>query len=224
MAAFPGLAIGLGVLLCLAYSHREQFWRDIRARKSSEATPTQAVVHLRTEGVNHRIEAKELHEVDASADAAQIGSIRVRVVSAALEPIGPATTSTRRARPEKRLVVRLRISNAGASQVEHYQGWNSFTRGSGDDRLCLSDELGRTIRPQTETPVGTSKAIKTADIPPGKWIDDFVVFEIPASRPNELRLELPGGAIGSKEKLSFRIPNTMLQNSGDGPPGRVRIK
>ncbi|CAN5143724.1 hypothetical protein BH10PLA2_BH10PLA2_29450 [soil metagenome] len=224
LAAVPATVVGFGILASLTYSHHAELLQSVRTARPVEATPAQAVVHLRTEGVNRRIETKEQTWIDAESDAAQVGNIRVRVVSAALESVGPVNAVPRRIRPEKRLVIRLRISNTGASKLEHYKGWNEFTRGSGEDRLRLRDESGKTIRPQYETSIGSSKVIKDADIPPEKWIDDFLIFEVPATRSKELRLELPGAAIGSKDTLSFRIPYSISQRPGDQPSGTPRIK
>ncbi len=223
-AAYPALAVGLGVLICLAYSHRQAFSHGSKPGRGSEAVAGQALVHLRTEGVSRQIEPKDVEWVDASTDAFQSGNIRVRVASAGLEAVGPTNLPTRPARPEKRLVVRLRVSNAGASQIEHYRGWNGFLSDPAYPGLRLRDDQGYVLRPKSDLPANLSKMIKNAEIPPEKWVDDLLVFEIPPSRTSALRLELPGAAIGSKDKLLFRIPNAMIQHLADGPAGKSKGK
>ena len=223
LAAYPGLAIGTGVLIFLAYANRDAFSRSLMTGRSSEAVTGQALVHLRTEGVSRQIEPKDVEWVDASTDAAQVGNVRVRVASAALEAVASNAPSTRPARPEKRLVVRLRVSNAGASQVENYKGWNGFLSDATETGLLLRDEQGRILRPKSETPTSNSRIIQNAEIPPEKWVDDLLVFETPASRGSDLLLELPGAAIGSKDKLRFRIPNAMILHLAEAA-GKPRIK
>jgi hypothetical protein len=223
-AAYPGLAIATGVLISLAYSHWPLILPGSKAARRPEAVAGQALVHLRTEGVSRQIETKDVEWVDANTDAAQTGNVRVRIASAAVEAVGPTGPSTRPARPEKRLVVRLRVSNAGASQVEHYQGWNAFLNDSATASVQLRDEQGHVLRPKPEMPVNPGKTVKNAEIPPEKWVDDLLVFETPPARTSDLRLELPGAAIGSKDKLLFRIPRAMIQRPADGPAAKPRIK
>jgi hypothetical protein len=223
-AAFPGLAVATGVLICLAYSHWPLILPGSKAARRPEAVTGQALVHLRTEGVSRHIETKDVEWVDANTDAAQIGNVRVRIASAAVEAVGPTGPAIRPARPEKRLVVRLRVSNAGASQVEHYQGWNAFLNDPASAGVQLRDEQGHVLRSRSEMPINQSKTVKNAEIPPEKWVDDLLVFETPPGRTSDLRLELPGAAIGSKDKLLFRIPRAMIQKPADGPAAKPSIK
>jgi hypothetical protein len=170
--------------------------------------------------VARRIEPAPAGWIDAAADAAQLGNVRVRVASVGLEPVEPVRPDASRTRPEKRLVVRLRVSNAGASRAEHYRGWNGFLGDPAYGVVLLRDDLGNQLRPSSRTPAAAGKKIQHAEIPPEKWVDDFLVFEAPASRPNALQLQLPGDAVGSKEKLLSRIPADRIHHLFDGPAAK----
>jgi hypothetical protein len=206
-AALPGLAVGLIVLLILAGSHLGALAGSRSKESSSAATGPPALVHLRTEGVAHRIEPKQETWIDAASDAAQVGTVRVRVASVTLEPPGKAIASSRLPLPERRLVIRVRVSNAGASRVAHYRGWNGASAG-----LLLRDEQNRELRFKPGAAREGGKFVGMADIPPEKWVDDDLVFEAPGSSRDSIRLELPGAAIGSEEKLFFNIPSSMIQH------------
>jgi hypothetical protein len=208
LAAFPGLAVALGVLAMLALSSRDFLFRGKTREGSSPAAGPSSLVHLNAAGVTHRVEPKEEAWVDASADAAQFGYVRVRVAAVTLEVPGPAKSTARSAPAEKRLVIKLRVSNTGATQVLHYKGWNAEKTG-----LQLRDDQGREIRFKAVAKRGSGKFVARADIPPEKWIDDELVFEPPSSLKNALQLELPGSAIGREDKLQFRIPSGMIQQS-----------
>lgn len=213
LAALPGLAVALGVLTMLAVAHRDVLARSKVRDNVSPASGPAALVHLHSAGVTQRIEPKEDAWVDASADAAQFGYVRVRVAGVTLESPGPPTPAARPTLLEKRLVIRLRVSNAGASQVVHYQGWNGNKAG-----LQLRDDQGRELRLKPTTRRGPGKFVAQADIPPEKWIDDDLVFEVPNSPRNALRLELPGSAVGRDDMLQFRIPGSMIQQRVGNTP------
>jgi hypothetical protein len=213
LAALSGLVVAAGVLAMLAISNRDFLRRGKARENASPASGPATLVHLNATGVTQRIEPKEDAWVDASTDAAQFGSVRVRVASVALELPGPTGTAGRSGLREKRLVIRLRVSNAGASQVVHYQGWNGAKSG-----LLLRDDQGREVRLKSTAKRGPGKFLAAADIPPEKWIDDDLVFEVPSSAKYGMRLELPGSAIGREDKLQFRIPSGMIQQRTASTP------
>ncbi len=142
------------------------------------------------------------------------------VASAALENLHPAKHSARTPLSEKRLVIRLRVSNAGASRLVHYAGWNAEDPSAADAGLHLRDDRGQEILAKVDAKNSFGKRVQKAEIPPEKWVDDLLVFEAPTSNTPWLRLELPGAAIGAQSKLQFQIPSTMIQNKTEKAHGK----
>jgi hypothetical protein len=148
--------------------------------------------------------------VDASKDAVQQGDVRVRLVSAGVEPVELKESSGKKRFGEKCLVIKLRISNAGAGQLIPYSSWDQSR--SADPALVpvLHDAGGknyplRVFEPGQEA-VGH---VSTWSIAPGKFVDDILVFEAVA-RVEFLRLELPCQAFQEDDTIRLQIPGRMI--------------
>jgi hypothetical protein len=215
LAAALGLIVGTGVLAVAGYQS-VVFWRATSGDDPLAPAGAQAVVHLRGHGVERHLEPKEAEWVDASRDAIQQGDVRVRVAAVALETLAPAA---RGLPSERRLVIRLRVSNAGADRLVPYAGW-----GTADAGPRLRDDQGRVYPSTPPTGRESARPVGRAEIPPEKWVDDVLVFEAPAARTGPLRLELPGPATGAEGKLQFLIPRAMVRNGPAAAPGGPRPK
>jgi hypothetical protein len=161
--------------------------------------------------------------VDAGTNAAQQGDVRVRLISIAVGPVdfkeAPGTAGSKGASPkptskrqrEKFLIVKLRISNAGASRLIEYAGWNHPSPNPEAGLLSLRDAGGKEyslkVFPPGKEVVGQ---VSRASIPPTKWVDDVLVFEAPTGRVEFLRLELPGDIVGNKSNFRLQIPGRMI--------------
>ncbi len=167
----------------------------------------QAVVHLHDQGVQNYVGRKEDDWVDAGRDAAQVDDVRVRVVGVAVETLAPAERSARRPPAERRLVVRLRVSNAGGDRLVPYAGWGTMA----DAGPTIRDETGRVYPARPHTGRESGKPVTRAELPPEKWVDDVVVFDAPGARTGALQLELPGRAVAVEGPLRFLIPRAMIR-------------
>jgi hypothetical protein len=162
--------------------------------------------------------------VDVGTNAAQQGDVRVRLISIAIgpvdfkEPPGPAgkslgaSSKSGQKRPrEKYLIIKLRISNAGAGRLIEYAGWNHPSPNPEAGLLSLRDAAGKEyslkVFPPGREVVGQ---VSRASIPPTKWVDDVLVFEAPTGRVEFLRLELPGDIVGNKSNFRLQIPGRMI--------------
>jgi hypothetical protein len=149
--------------------------------------------------------------VDASKDAVQQGDVRLRVVSAGVKPLELKDSSGKKRLGEKCLIIKLRISNAGAGQLIQYSGWDQS--GSADQGLLPSvhDSHGKNyvlkvFEPGQEV-VGH---VSQWSIAPGKWVDDILVFEALSTRVEFLRLELPCQAFQETGTIRLQIPRRMI--------------
>jgi hypothetical protein len=159
--------------------------------------------------------------VDAGTNAVQHGDVRVRLISINIGPVdfqeasGPQKGSSPRPaqkRPgEKYLVIKLRISNAGAGQLIQYISWSHPSPQPESGVVSLRDVGGKQY-PLKFFPPGRDVVgqVTNASIPPSKWVDDVLVFAPPTGRVEYLRLELPAEAAGSKGSFRLQIPGRMI--------------
>jgi len=166
----------------------------------------------------------ETEWVDAGTNAAQQADVRVRLISIAVGPVdfkeppgsagksqGASTKSVQKRPREKYLIIKLRISNAGAGRLMEYAGWNHPSPNSEAGLLSLRDARGKEyslkVFPPGREVVGQ---VSRASVPPTKWVDDVLVFEAPTGRVEFLRLELPGDIVGNKSNFRLQIPGRMI--------------
>jgi hypothetical protein len=166
----------------------------------------------------------ETEWVDAGTNAAQQGDVRVRLISIAVGPVyfkeppgsagksqGASTKSGQKRPREKYLIIKLRISNAGAGRLIEYAGWNHPSPNPEAGLLSLRDAGGKEyslkVFPPGKDVVGQ---VSQASIPPTKWVDDVLAFEAPTGRVEFLRLDLPGDIVGNKSNFRLQIPGRMI--------------
>jgi hypothetical protein len=168
-----------------------------------------AVISLSgTSGFRRAAEGEALW-VDASRDALHHGDVRLRVSSATVGPAAFEPIHGRRPPGDRCLVIGLRITNAGIGRKINYT--NGGDPASARDRPILRDNQGKSY---PEKVFGAGWVVKgratTASIPPGKTLDDLLVFEAPPASIDHLRLELPGSAFGADGQLRMEIPRQMI--------------
>ena len=158
--------------------------------------------------------------VDAGRNAVQQEDVRVRLVSATIRPVEVKDLSGKKRFTEKCLVIKLRISNAGAGRLIQYSGWDQTTSGDDSAHPLVYDPAGNTYAMKVFEPgqevVGH---VSSASIPPGKWVDDVLVFEPVPPRVEFLRLELPWKPLGMEGKVRLQIPARMITTKTGKKPG-----
>jgi len=122
-----------------------------------------------------------------------------------------------------RLIVTVCVENVGAMRPVGYRCWGLYSGTVRDVKLV--DDQGKSYRPTAI--VSQRSAVES--IPPGKVFEDTLLFEPPAKAAKQLRLELPGSAIGLDQPLRFEIPVKMVEvaseampdvaDAASGPPG-----
>lgn len=150
------------------------------------------LVHLNARGAGKReAEAGPDEWVDLSRDAFQQGDVRLRLVSVLVR----AAPRVRRAPPIRDLVIGLRITNVGIERRIPYAGWSTAE---------LIDEEG--IRYRSKGMAAPAAQL----LPPGKYVNEVLVFEAPRTGGGRLRLELPGSGVGLAGPLRLEIPERMI--------------
>ena len=207
------LALGLGIFAV---------FRD-PDDKSLEKRLTQVPLHNPKVSASSQGNASDETEwVDAGTNAAQQDDVRVRVTSVVIGPVdfkeppgaaGKSQASLKAAQKkrEKYLIIKLRISNAGAGRLIEYASWSHPSTKLEAGRVSLRDSAGKEhplkVFPPEKEVLGQ---ISKSSIPPTKWVDDVLVFEPPSGRVEFLRLELPGESVGNKSNFHLQIPGRMI--------------
>ena len=146
--------------------------------------------------------------VDASQDALHLGDVRLRVRSAVVGLVELEPNKGKKTPAVRGLTVGLRLTNAGLTRKISYTGWGGD---SPDAKPILRDDNGKSYAPKT-FPSGwiVKGRANDAAIPPGKSLDDTLVFEPPPATIRYLHLELPASAAGVNGKLQMELPRAMI--------------
>jgi hypothetical protein len=179
-----------------------------------------AAISLSGGGGLRRATGREIVWVDASHDALVHGDVRLRVSSAAVEAVKFVPVQGKAPPSARGLVIALRITNAGIERNLNYTSWGDspppqqsrFLGPPPPDGPVLRDNQGKAYATKA-FPAGWAVKGKaaSASIPPGKMLDDVLVFEAPPPDIKFLRLELPASAVGAAGRLHMEIPRQMIE-------------
>lgn len=148
--------------------------------------------------------------IDSRAGGWAGGDFRVSVRSAYAGPldlVGP--DGAKRQARDRYLRIHVRVKNGGFKGPLDLTGWAA---GADPDGPRLTDPAGKVYKAKRVDggwePAGFER--KPAAISPGNAADVLLLFEPPplGKRANidYLRLELPGGPVGSPDPIKFRVP------------------
>jgi hypothetical protein len=158
-------------------------------------------------GLRHAAEGEVLW-VDASRDALHHGDVRLRVSSATVGPASFEPVVGKKPPGDRCLVIGLRVTNAGIARKITYAGWGGTQT---QDGPALRDNLGNSYPEKVFDPGWVVKGrAKGAAIPPGKTLDDVLIFQAPPATVERLRLELPATAVGAEGRLRLEIPRSLI--------------
>jgi hypothetical protein len=167
-----------------------------------------AVMSLSGAGGMRRAAEGEVVWVDASRDALHHDDVRLRISSATVGPVSFESVPGKQPPGDRCLVIGLRVTNAGISRKISYGGWGGADAA---DRPVLRDNQGKSYPEKTFGPGWVVKGrAPSASIPPGKPLDDVLVFQAPPATVEYLRLELPAAAVGTEGRLRMEIPRSMI--------------
>ncbi len=176
--------------------------------RGPQRTPDIAI-SLSGEGGQRPVTAGEPVWVDASRDALIHGGIRLRVSSATVGSVAFEPVQGKQPPRDRSLVLGLRVTNSGIAGKVNYRGW--ATNSLSQERPVLRDDQGRTYPEKTFDFAWVIKGrASAAAIPPGKTLDDVLIFEAPPTTITYLRLELPGQSLGGEGQLRMEIPRSMI--------------
>jgi hypothetical protein len=160
--------------------------------------------------------------VDASTASWALNDVRVTVRGASVGPVelvGPS--GAKRKTREAGLTLVVRVSNEGVQRKIPLAGW-----AAGDPAAVrVTDPDGAVLAPKAfdagwRPAPREDLAERPGQLFPGKAADVVLVFEAPAARPAELRLELPGVAVGVPEPAKFVVRGSFVSGRWAGEPAR----
>jgi hypothetical protein len=205
-----GLAVSLPAVIVAAFLPHwigmSPLWNPTRPDNRG----VEAVIDLSGRAGARRETKGETLWVDASRDALLHGDVRIRVRSAVVGTVEFEPVHDQKPPRERGLMIGLRITNAGIIRKLRYTSWGNGSQTQ--DRPALRDNQGKSYPEKAFfDPAWIVKGrATTATIPPGKFIDDVLVFEAPAEPVDYFRLELPASAVSAKGLLHFEIPKQMI--------------
>jgi hypothetical protein len=146
--------------------------------------------------------------VNAAGASWTYGDLRVSVVSANVTAVELVNTSgAKRMSKDQCLVVLLRVANDGVERRIDLRGWAAGEGGAELTDAAANLLKAKSFEPGWE-PVGRAKP--GTGLFPGKTVDVPLYFQWPATKPDDLRLKLPGDALGIEEPIRFKLPVTFV--------------
>ena len=145
------------------------------------------------------------------------GDIQIRIAKVVIGKVALTETYTIRDKgplysKEKFLSIQVEINNQSETKKVDYKTWAGDTISWGDKVAVLSDEYDNNYQRVNfgfaNPPVGR---VDKTSIRPGKTVTDILVFELPVSAAQVLRLELPAGNFGGEGRIRLEIPQTMVE-------------
>lgn len=175
-------------------------------------TIEQKTVPLRSQANPSHGDQSQADWVDASKDAVQFGDVRVRLVSVVIGTVELKDAKGKKRQSDKCLILRVRVSNAGAERVVQFNSWYQ-PLAAGEKTVLLHDNRGRlyslrAFAGDTEV-VGR---VAQATLPPAKKVEDLLVFKDLPDHVEFLRLELPASAFGSPGVVRMQIAARMISS------------
>jgi hypothetical protein len=149
--------------------------------------------------------------VDASRDAVQLRDVRVRLVSVKIGSV-ELMDSKGKVRPsEKCLILKVRVSNAGAERVVQFRSWYQPASLPEKGVPLLHNNQGKLYSLKAfPANVEVMGRVTEASLPPSKKVEDVLIFEARPERVEFLRLQLPASAFGSPGIVRMQIPGPMI--------------
>lgn len=179
---------------------------------SSSPPPRLVTVSLQQGGMAAHEAVTEDDWVLASASAIKRGDVRVEIVSAQIGPVDLKRNASVSASPQRYLTIRVRVSYEGVIfQQTPYEPWSDRANSPSKHAPTLTDNQGQTYAQQTFAP--DWKVAGRADVDalnPGHQVKEVLVYPVPQTDVQHLRLLLPGSAFGLPGEFRFQIPRSMI--------------
>lgn len=150
--------------------------------------------------------------VDASANALRCGDLRVDVISVGIGPVELRGNSSASLSSVRFLTIRLRVSYEGiVARQTPYEPWSDRAGAPSKHAPTLTDNQGQTYAQKTfDAGRKVAGRVDVDNLNPGHQVRDVLVYPLPASGAEPLRLMLPASAFGQSGAFRFHIPRSMI--------------
>lgn len=180
---------------------------------SAPPPPEMAAIPLQQNGMGARQPVGADDWVDAASSAVRRDDVRVQVVSARIGRVDLKSRSGSSTSPDKYLVIRLRVSyETVLFQQLPYDPWADRAGAPSNHPAILTDNKDRTYNQKTfdagREVVGRADA---KPLTPGHQVKEVLVFPVPPTDVEYLRLKLPASAFGLSGEFRFQLPRGMIQ-------------
>lgn len=149
--------------------------------------------------------------VDASKGAWQQNDVRVTIsgVRAGRTEIVGAK-GQREWSKDRLLVIGVRIANVGVVRPVQYRSWHEPPPPEGLALRVTMPDGTALVPAKPPAGYGFPNRIKSADLFPTKSADDVLIFELPKTDVEYIRIELPGWGIEAKDPVKIHVPRSMI--------------
>jgi hypothetical protein len=150
--------------------------------------------------------------VDASTHAMQTRDLRVQIASVQFAQIKLKDGKREFLSPQKCLAIQLLIGYHGAAvQRLDYEPWADIADAPSKNPPVLTDASSRTY-PQMKFEAATRVAGRGEHLflTTGRQVRETLIFAVPGTPTEDLRLRLPAAAFGLEGEFRFRIPRAMM--------------
>lgn len=220
------LLIGLGVGGWFGWTHWLQpALNSSKAQEQAKVeTSTDSKAEVASQPVdkgNQKAEAVRDELIDVSKGPAKVAGAQIRVVSVAVDtPPGKDIAAK-----EPRFIVKFQIENTGTTRVDYF-GWSEV------DPAADSSGIPVLVDPATDMKykqanlgagVKAEGQVLAKTLQAGEWVDDLLIFDVPADKTLGVKLVLPARNLKvdgepMKGKIKLFVPRSMWGAATNGKP------
>jgi hypothetical protein len=151
--------------------------------------------------------------VDAATHAMQTQDLRVQVAAVQIGKVKLQEQKKEFLSSQKYLAIQLQIGYHGAAlELLDYEPWADVAGAASKNPPVLMDASGRTY-PQIALDAGTRLAGRGEHLflTAGRQVRETLIFAVPPTLVEDLRLRLPASAFGIDGEFRFKIPRSMIK-------------
>jgi len=143
----------------------------------------------------------------------RIGDVQVQVARAHVAPVRISDLGRPSASAEPHLIVTLYITNLTEGRRIDFEGWGYANNRPISLIATCSDNVGNVYR---GVAFGFGSRVagqqqRGSSLYPGKALEETLVFEQPVDVASQVRVELPGAAIGEEGAFKLSIPTVTIE-------------
>lgn len=202
--AMPVLALLISGPTVLIALKAPDWFRETR-QKPTEANPRDKYLWVRP-GEKPYLPEKQEDSINASQFAVQRNDIRVAVAEVRYQKADYTLNKKKEQTKEPKIHILLRVLNSGYEKPFEFTKWKGYGEG-----VKLYDPEGQELGEWSAPKGSLQKIVPTSTLFSGKTCEEWLLFDAPKVKFENLTLELPGQAFGAEEgKVLMLLPAKLI--------------